>query len=189
MLDIDGILVSDDVCEVCFSCNIKKCRGACCVEGDAGAPLEDLEIGIIEDALEFIKPYMTHDGLSVVENSGVFDYDMDGHYVTPLVNERECAFVYFENGIAHCAIEKAWFEKKITFRKPVSCHLYPIRIVKSDNFEALNYHKWPICNPALIDGKRKNIPVYVFEKEAIIRKYGLAWYQKLKKEVEAKTKR
>lgn len=189
MIIIDEILVSDDLHEVCFACNLKKCKGACCVEGDAGAPLEDIEIGEIEDAMEHIKPFMTEAGSQVIENSGVFDYDMDGNYVTPLVNDCECAFVYFEDGIAHCAIEKAWFEKLITFRKPVSCHLYPIRIVKRDNFEALNYHKWEICEAALINGNREKIPVYVFEKDALIRKYGLAWYNKLKNEVERNSKR
>lgn len=185
MIIIDDILVSDQLCDVCFACNLKKCKGACCVEGDAGAPLEDIEIGEIEDALDEIKPFMTEAGRNVVEINGVFDYDAEGNYVTPLVNDRECAFVYFDDGVAHCAIEKAYFEKLIRFRKPVSCHLYPIRIVKRDNFEALNYHKWDICGAALINGKREKIPVYEFEKEALIRKYGLAWYNKLKKEAES----
>ena len=179
MIIVDNVLVSDDIKEIRFSCDLKACHGDCCVEGDAGAPLEEEEISIIEDYLEEIKPYMTREGIEVVENNGVFDYDVDGEYVTPLVNNRECAFVYFEKGIALCAIEKAWIEKKIKFRKPVSCHLYPIRLDKVGDRIAVNYHRWHICVPALQKGRQEGVPLYKYLREPLIRKFGKEWYGKL----------
>ncbi|HOW31013.1 MAG TPA: DUF3109 family protein [Bacteroidales bacterium] len=184
MIAIDNTLISDDIRDVCFICDLAKCKGACCVEGDAGAPLEEEEIAIIEDALDEIKPLMTPDGIAVVEKSGVFDYDMFGHFVTPLVHDHECAFVYFEKGIALCAIEKAFEKGLIDFRKPISCHLYPIRISGLHDFTAVNYHEWEICNAALRKGKAANTPLYIFLKEPLIRKYGEKWYNDLVKHIE-----
>ena len=106
MIVVENVIVSEDVAFVEFNCDLKSCHGDCCVEGDEGAPLEDYEIGIIEDYLDDIKPFMVEEGIKIVEKNGTFDYGMDGEYVTPLVNDRECAFVYFENGISFCAIEK-----------------------------------------------------------------------------------
>ena len=157
--------------------------GECCVQGDSGAPLEEEEIGIIEDFLDEILPYMTPDGKLAVKLKGVFDYDEDGEFVTTLVDGKECAFVYFENDIALCAIEKAYREGKIDYFKPISCHLYPIRITKYSEFEAINYHKWDICQLALIKGKEENMPIYKYLKEPLIRKYGKDWYQQLEIEV------
>ena len=121
MKKIANTLVSDDIAEVYFACNLSACHGDCCVEGDAGAPLEEEEISILEDYLDEIKPFMNKQGLEVVELTGVFDYDADGSYVTPLVNNRECAFVYKRNGINFCSIEKAYDKRKIKFQKPISC--------------------------------------------------------------------
>ncbi|MFZ4739704.1 MAG: DUF3109 family protein [Bacteroidales bacterium] len=179
MISIDNTLISDDLNEVCFVCDLKKCKGACCVEGDAGAPLDANEISILEDEIEVIKPYMTPAGIAVVEQIGVFDYDDWGNMVTPLVNHRECAFVYFENEIALCAIEKAWELKKLKFQKPISCHLYPVRVNTYTDFDAVNYQQWHICEKALINGKRLKIKVYEFLKEPLIRKYGHKWYKNL----------
>jgi hypothetical protein len=179
MIAVDKTLISDDILNVRFICDLEKCHGACCVEGDAGAPLDEEEISILEDCLDEVKPYMVPDGIEVVEKNGVFDYDMFGHFVTPLVHDKECAFVYFEEGTAFCAIEKAYREGKIPFVKPISCHLYPIRISGYKNFEALNYHEWPICDQALKKGMVNNVPLYVFLKEPLIRKYGEAWYAEL----------
>ncbi len=184
MIIVDDVLVSDEVKEIYFACNLKACHGACCVEGDAGAPLEEEEISIIEDYLEEIKPYMSKKGLEVVENGGVFDYDMDAEYVTPLVNDRECAFVYFENGMALCAIEKAWLEGKIKFQKPVSCHLYPIRVDKVGDKTAVNYNRWSICIPALNLGKEEGVPLYRYLETPLIRKFGRRWYKKLVNAIE-----
>ena len=181
MISIDNTIISDDLKEVCFACDLTKCKGACCVEGDAGAPLDAEEISILEDEIEIIKPFMTAEGIAVIEQTGVFDYDDWGNMVTPLVNQRECAFVYFKNGIALCAIEKAWELKKLKFQKPISCHLYPVRINHYNDFDAVNYQHWHICECALANGKRLNIKVYEFLKEPLIRKYGAKWYRKLVK--------
>jgi hypothetical protein len=181
MIKLDHTLISDDLKSVQFVCNLEKCKGACCVEGDAGAPLEEEEISVLEDYIDEIKPYMLEAGIREVENIGVFDYDADGKFVTPLVNGRECAFVYFENGITRCAIEKAFQEKKIPFAKPISCHLYPVRIHHLKMGDGVNYHKWHICNKALENGEKLKVPLYRFLEEALIRKYGRSWYNKLVK--------
>jgi len=185
MIAIDDTINSDDLGKVCFVCNLGICKGACCVEGDAGAPLDEQEISELEDNLDYIKPFMNQSGIEVIEQSGVFDYDSYGHYVTPLVNGIECAFVVFdEEGIAGCAIEQAWEAGKSKFRKPVSCHLYPVRISRYNDFDAVNYHQWHICRPALELGKKLNIPLYVFLKDSLIRKYGEKWYEKLCSSIE-----
>lgn len=183
MLFIDDIMVSDDLYLVKFVCPVEKCLGACCVEGDAGAPLEEEEISQIEDYTDEIMEYMIPDGIEAVKKSGVFDYDMEGAYVTPLIRGGDCAFINFTNGIAWCAIEKAYEEGKIPFRKPVSCHLYPLRLAKVGKHEAVNYHRWQICDSALRKGRKEDVPLYVFLKDALIRKYGVAWYDKLVKEI------
>lgn len=179
MIKIGQTLVSDDIIDECFICDVPVCCGACCVEGDAGAPLEEEEISILEDYLDRIKPFMTKEGIDRINYIGVFEYDQDGNYATSLINDRDCAFVYHENGIAKCAIEKAFDEGIIPFQKPISCHLYPIRITSHDMFDAVNYHQWEICEPARILGKKKKVRVYEFLKEPLIRKYGEAWYQQL----------
>ncbi len=179
MIKIDDTLVSDDLKEVFFSCHLSQCHGDCCVEGDAGAPLEEEEISVLEDYIDEIKPFMNEKGRAVVEKSGVFDYDVDGELVTPLVNDRECAFVVFEKGIAFCAIEKAWLAGKIDFQKPVSCHLYPVRVSKLKNHRAVNYEHWDICKAALIKGKEENTPLYRYLEVPLIRKFGKEWYRKL----------
>lgn len=188
MLLIDNILVSEDIADVNFVCDLKKCRGACCVEGDAGAPLEEEEIGELEASVEGIKPYLTESGRKEIDRAGVFDYDSEGDYVTPLVNGRECAFAIFdEDGVASCGIEKAFENGDTELRKPVSCHLYPVRIHQTRYHEALNYHKWTICDPACKLGEELQVPIYKFVGEALIRKYGEAWYEKLTHEIESKS--
>lgn len=179
MILIDDVLVSDELNETYFACKLSACKGDCCVQGDAGAPLDESEISILEDYVDDIKPYMDTEGLAAVESVGVFEYDADGEYVTPLVNDEECAFVYKKDGLSLCAIEKAWLEGKIKYQKPISCHLYPIRLSKVGDFTAINYHKWSICAPALINGKEKGDPLYKYLKAPIIRKFGDAWYEKL----------
>jgi hypothetical protein len=187
MIAIDDTLNSDDLYKVCFVCNLQACKGACCVEGDAGAPLDEDEISEIEDNLIYIKPFMRTEGVDAVEEMGVFDYDAYGHYVTPLINGAECAFVIFtDDGIAACAMEKAWEAGKSSFRKPVSCHLYPVRISKYNDFDAVNYHQWHICQPALEFGKKLNVPLYVFLKDSLVRKYGEKWYRELVEKIEGR---
>ena len=181
MIHLENTLISDDLMSVHFACDLAKCKGACCIEGDAGAPLEEEEISLLEDFIEEIKPFMMMEGIQEIGRTGLFDYDADGKFVTPLVNGRECAFVCFEDGIARCSIEKAFQMGKIPFPKPLSCHLYPVRIKELHGGEALNYHKWHICNKALERGMRLKMPLYLFLEEALIRRYGRNWYNKLVK--------
>lgn len=183
MLIVNDIMVSDDLYLVKFRCPIEKCKGACCVEGDAGAPLEEEEISQMEDYVEEIMEYMIPEGIDAVEKSGVFDYDVDGSFVTPLIRGGDCAFINFTRGIAWCAIQKAYEEGRIPFQKPISCHLYPVRLSRVGDREAVNYHKWQICDPALQAGKKEGLPLYAFLKEALIRRYGEQWYNKLVKEI------
>lgn len=184
MIIVDDILVSDEIKEIVFECNLPVCKGDCCVIGDAGAPLDEKEISILEDDIDDIKPYMTDRGLEVINRVGVFEYDTDGEYVTPLVDEVECSFVYFEDSISYCSIEKAYLEGKTKFQKPISCHLYPIRLSKIGPSTAINYHKWNICSSALITGKKTGTPLYKYLKIPLIRKFGKTWYDKLVKEFE-----
>jgi len=181
MIRLDNTLLSDDLRDVHFCCDLQQCKGACCVEGDAGAPLEEEEISLLEDYIETIKLFMVPKGIREVEKTGIFDYDAEGKFVTPLVNGNECCYVYLEAGIARCAIEKAFQEKAIPFPKPLSCHLYPVRIKQLRDHEAVNYHKWHICNKALENGMKLKTPLYRFLEEALIRKYGRSWYNKLVK--------
>jgi len=176
---IANTLVSEDLLERRFVCDLNACKGACCVEGDAGAPLETEEISILEDIIDEIKPFMADDGSRVVEKEGVFVVDTDGNYVTPLVENKHCAFVVFDNGIAKCAIENAFNAGKTKFKKPVSCHLYPVRITEYDEYDAVNFHEWNICKPACTCGAKLNVPVFRFLKEPLIRKYGEDWYAEL----------
>ena len=180
MLKIDNTILSFDVLEKKFFCDIQKCKGACCVLGDSGAPLEASEIDILNEIYPVIRPFMSALGVLAIESLGTSVIDSDGDHVTPLIDDKECAYAIVEKGIAICAIEKAYEAKVTTFQKPVSCHLYPIRITKYKDFEALNYHQWKICKHALDLGNKKNTPVYIFLQEPLIRKYGLPWFEQLK---------
>lgn len=179
MLIIEDIYVSDEIRDIRFCCDLQKCKGSCCIEGDAGAPLEEEEVAQLEDYIEEILPFMMDEGKEIVLKSGIFDYDEKGELVTSLIENKECLFVYYEKNIVRCAIEKAFEEGKIQFRKPISCHLYPVRILKNEEMEAVNYEKWHICQPARTKGKSENIPLYRFLEDPLTRKYGGIWYQKL----------
>lgn len=188
MIIVDKTSVSDDLYLVRFCCHLKRCLGACCVAGDAGAPLDEEEISILEDDLEYIKPFMTERGIRTIDEVGVFDYDLHGKFVTPLVNDVECAFTNFADGISYCTIEKAFFEGKTKFRKPISCHLYPVRVTRYNTFDAVNYEKWSVCKAALKLGNKEELPLYIFLKEALVRKYGEDWYNQLEKEISLRLK-
>lgn len=181
MIAIDNTLVSEDILEKKFVCDLNACKGACCVAGDSGAPLDKEELEKLDGVLDAVKPYMTKKGLKAVEKSGTYVVDGDGDYTTTLVAPgEECAFVYFdEQNIAKCAIEKAYLEKKIDWQKPISCHLYPIRIKKTKTYDAVNYDRWSVCKPACTCGEKLNVPVYKFLKTPLIRKYGNSWYKQL----------
>jgi hypothetical protein len=181
MIEIDDKIISLDIFEKKFVCDLNACKGACCIKGDSGAPLTMDEIDIIEEELENIKPYMRPEGIEVVNKTGVFYMDDDNEPVTTLVNNAECVFVFFdENNTAKCSIEKAQAEGKIAFKKPISCHLYPIRVAKLRKYEAINYNKWDICKPACECGAKLDVKVYQFLKEPIIRKWGADFFDELK---------
>ena len=179
MLQIQNTLISMDVVEKKFCCDLSKCKGACCIHGDSGAPLSEEETVLLENEYEYIKPYMRKEGVDAVEKQDIWVIDVENDNVTPLIENRECAYVIFEEGIAKCAIEKAYFDNATKFRKPVSCHLYPARTKKYRDFEAVNYDEWVICNPALKKGEEEGLYVYQFLQDSLISKYGEDWYREL----------
>lgn len=181
--------VSDDIAERQFVCNLERCKGACCVDGDSGAPLTFEETELLEELYPKIKPYLTEEGIAEIEEDGEWGIDDDDEYVTPLVKGAQCAYVTFDNsGTALCGIEKAFLDGKINFRKPISCHLYPIRITQYEEFDALNYSEWDICNAACVLGESLGVEVYKFLKEPLIRKYGEDWYKELVAQIEERKK-
>ncbi|MBA3647550.1 MAG: DUF3109 family protein [Chitinophagales bacterium] len=180
MIIIEKTIISDELIGKQFACALDKCKGACCVSGDSGAPLELDETEVLEQVFDQVKPFMSKEGINSIEKFGKWIIDSEGDLVTPLVDGvKECAYVFLDKGIAKCAIERAYYEGKIAFKKPVSCHLYPVRIKKYENYEAVNYDRWDICSPACENGRELGIPIYKFVKEALIRKYGIDWYQQL----------
>ncbi len=181
MIELDNILFSEEILEKKFVCDLSACKGACCVEGDAGAPLEEEELKVLDKAYESVKPFMRKEGIAVIENQGTCIKDpRDGEYVTPLVNNKECAYVTFDSdGTAKCSIELAHKAGKTDFLKPISCHLYPIRVKRYDSFTALNYHNWSICNAACSLGEKLNVKVYRFLKEPLVRAFGKEWFNEL----------
>ena len=183
MIIIQEKIVSDELVEEQFLCNLDACKGACCWEGDAGAPLENEELAILEDIQEAVAPFLSPAGLAAIQEEGIYTFDEeDDTFRTPLINNGPCAYMTLDQtGKAQCGIEKAWQEGKIDFRKPVSCHLYPVRITSNpkNGFEALNYDRWDICSAACEKGKQAQLPVYQFVKEALIRKYGEEFYDEL----------
>jgi len=179
MIVIDRVIISDDIKEKEFACNLKRCKGACCVEGDSGAPLESEELEILERDYDKIKSKLTKEGQNAIRNQGKYILHKKT-YKTPLINDKACAYVHYgEGGVAQCGIELAYLEGKTKFRKPVSCHLYPLRVKKYDDFEAINYDRWDICSPACELGKKMGVPLYEFVKDGLIRKYGEEFYTKL----------
>lgn len=179
MFQLGKTLVSEDVIEKEFVCNLSACKGKCCIDGEAGAPLEEEELQTLMDIYPHVKPLLRPEGVSAIEEQGLF-ITSDGEYETPLINERDCAYVIFdEKDTAKCGIEEAYNQGLIDWKKPISCHLYPVRIMEYSEFSAVNYHKWPICDDACVLGKELQVPVYKFVKEALIRKYGKDWYDEL----------
>jgi hypothetical protein len=188
MIEVKNTLVHEDVVRENFVCNLNKCKGICCIEGDSGAPLERSELAILEEIYPIIKPYMTEKGIAVIEEFGTHVKDFEGDYTTPCVDtNKECAYVIMENGITKCSIEKAYEDGKIAWKKPISCHLYPIRITNYPEFEVLHYDRWNICSPACSFGNELKVSVYQFLKEPLIRKYGAEWYQELVDKVKAES--
>ena len=184
MIEVGSVLVHQDVVKENFVCNLNKCKGACCLEGDSGAPLNADELDILNDIYPKVKPYMTPKGIQTVEKNGTYVKDFEGDYTTPCVDvNKECAYVIWEGGITKCAIEKAYDEGAINWQKPISCHLYPIRITKYPEFDVLNYDRWSICSPACSFGDELKVRVHEFLKAPLIRKYGEDWYSELEDQV------
>jgi len=186
MIEVGNVLVHEDVVRENFVCNLKKCKGACCLEGDSGAPLNNDELHILDEIYPKVKPFMTAKGIATIEQTGTYVTDFEGDYTTPCVDtNKECAYVTWENGITKCAIEKAYEYGAISWKKPLSCHLYPIRVTKYPEFDVLNYDRWSICSPACSFGNELKVHVHEFLKEPLIRKYGEEWYRELEEAVEA----
>lgn len=182
IIEIGDKLVSTELFEKEFVCNLNACKGICCVKGDDGAPLSLDEVNKLEEGLEQIKPYMTEKGKAQVEKSGVFYMDRSNEPVTTLNDGKECSFVTEgEDGIYKCTIEQAYKDGKIDFNKPMSCHLYPIRVKEYRSFTSLNYDKWPICSDACALGEELSVTVYKFLKDPLIRAYGAEFYAELER--------
>jgi len=189
MFQLDKTIVSEEILEKEFVCNLNACKGACCVDGDAGAPLEKEELVILEEILPVLKSYLRKEGLQAIEAQGLYTTNEQGEHETTLVNGADCAYViYDEKNVAMCGIEEAYNQGEIAFKKPVSCHLYPVRIKQYSEFAAVNYDKWEICDDACSLGQELGVPVYKFVKQALIRKFGKEWYSELEKVAEQKNK-
>ena len=181
MIAIDNVLVSDKVVEAQFVCDLAKCKGGCCEDGDAGAPLEKEELDRLNEVYEIVKPYLTPAGVKEIESAGRYQYDREFGWVTPTIGGKMCAYGFRDpKGVIKCGIEQAWYDGKIEWKKPVSCHLYPIKIGSTRSGEIMNYEpRETLCRPGCLNGMKLKVPVYVFLKDAIIRKYGNDFYNAL----------
>ncbi|RIA10923.1 uncharacterized protein DUF3109 [Flavobacteriaceae bacterium MAR_2010_72] len=185
MFQLGKTIVSEDIIEKDFVCNLSACKGACCIDGEAGAPLEPSETQILKEIYPKIKPFLRKEGISAIEKQGPFITTELGEFETPLIDGADCAYVIFDRkGTALCAIEEAYNQGEVNWKKPVSCHLYPVRVKDYSEFSAVNYHKWEICDDACTLGKELQVPVYKFVKQALIRKFGEDWYMELEKVAE-----
>ncbi|PQJ16066.1 DUF3109 family protein [Aureicoccus marinus] len=186
MIQIDKTLVSEDLIDQAFVCDLSRCKGACCVQGAYGAPLEEEETKKLEEIAEAVRPFLNEKGLKALDEQGPYVKGVDGDWETPLVNGEECAYTIFdEKGTALCGIEKAHQAGAIDWLKPVSCHLYPVRVTQYSSFAAVNYHRWDICDPACQLGDELQMPIYKFVKKALIRRFGEQWYAELEEAAEA----
>lgn len=180
MIEIDGKIIASDLLTEQFCCDLAVCKGECCVEGDSGAPLEIEEVDVLENEYPNYKPYMTPEGIEAVESQGFMVVDVDGDYTTPLIDGAECAYSFKENGITFCAIERAYREGKCSFLKPISCHLYPIRVKHFATGDyGLNIHRWNICKCAFDCGKREGVKLYKAMREPLVRRFGEEFYEAL----------
>lgn len=181
MIAIDNIVLSDDVVQAQFVCDLERCKGGCCVDGDCGAPLTDEEIPILSDIYPKIRSYLPEAYIAEIEKQGTHVYDDEHGAVTPTVNGGICVYAFTDNaGIVKCGIEQAWKDGVVDFKKPISCHLYPLRINSANGFDMINYEPRKVmCRPACKLGKKLEVPVYRFLKEPLIRKYGNDFYEAL----------
>ncbi|MEO1010709.1 MAG: DUF3109 family protein [Bacteroidota bacterium] len=180
MFQLGETIISEEILENHFVCDLSSCKGACCVDGESGAPLEDKETEILVDIYGQVKPFLRKEGLLAIEEQGAFVKGEDGEWETPLVGGSECAYVVFsDEGIAKCGLEEAYNKGATQWKKPVSCHLYPVRVKEYTQLTAVNYHKWQICDSACALGGKLQVPIYKFVREALIRKFGEKWYLEL----------
>jgi uncharacterized protein DUF3109 len=174
---VGNILISDDLVDAPFACNLGACAGACCVHGDSGAPLEEEERAEVEAALEVVRSRLRPEAREVIRRRGPWEESSPGYYATTCVGDAECVFVVYDGPVAKCALQKAHDEGKVDFPKPISCHLYPIRIGQLGEYETLNYEKIEICSPAVAHGNRSRMKLPNFLRHPLVRKYGESWYQ------------
>ena len=180
MFQLGKTIVSEEIIEKDFVCNLSACKGACCVDGEAGAPLEKEETKILESIYPKVKPFLRKEGIDVIEKEGTWVTSEWNEPETPLINGADCAYVIFdEKNTALCAIEEAYNSGVIEWKKPISCHLYPVRVQSYEKMVAVNYHSWSVCSDACSFGNALKIPVYQFIKAALIRKFGQAWFDAL----------
>ena len=180
MFQIGKTIVSEDLFLEEFTCNLKACKGICCVEGDSGAPLLEEEKAILENIFDTVKPYLSPQGIAAIHSQGKYVIDKEGELTTPLINGKECAYVVQDDeGTYLCGIEKAYLDKKIDWQKPVSCHLYPVRVKDFTEFMAVNYNRWDICSTACELGKQLKKPLYQYLKTPLIRRFGTDWYEEM----------
>jgi hypothetical protein len=184
MIQLGKTLISEEIIDKDFVCNLSACKGACCIDGDAGAPLEESELKILMDIYPKVKPFLRPEGIKAIEEQGLFTTS-DGEHETTLIDGKDCAYVTFdEKNTAMCGIEEAYNQGETSWKKPISCHLYPVRVEDYSEFSAVNYHKWQICDDACTLGKELQVPVYKFVKQALIRKFGEDWYGELERVAE-----
>lgn len=179
MFQLGNTIVSEEIIDNDFVCNLSACQGGCCVDGDAGAPLSKEETEILEKIYPIVKPLLRQEGIDAIEQQGTWITGEDGEYETPLIKGADCAYVIFDGPTALCGIEQAYNQGLVDWKKPISCHLYPIRIKEFSSFTAVNYHRWSICSDACTLGKELQVPVYQFLKGALVRKFGEEWYAEL----------
>ena len=190
MFQLGKTIISEDLLEKDFVCNLSACKGACCIDGDAGAPLNKEETEILDRIYPKVKPFLREEGVAVIEKEGTWITSDFGELETPLIKGADCAYVIFDDtNTALCAIEEAYNQGIIDWKKPISCHLYPVRVKEYSEFAAVNYHKWEICDDACSLGKELQVPVYKFVKQALIRKFGKDWYEALEQEAEKRKNR
>lgn len=180
MFAVDDILVSDDLLDAPFCCNLSACLGACCVKGESGAPLESEERFALEDALPAVRKYLRPEALDVIENQGVWEEVGKHDYATTCVDGAECVFVTYVGRVAKCALQMAHDEGRIDFPKPISCHLFPVRVEKLGETDALNYERVSLCTSAVRMGARRGVQLSDFLRAPLTRKYGSAWYERFR---------
>lgn len=188
MFAVDNVLISDELLDAPFCCNLQACLGGCCVHGEAGAPLERHERADLDRILPSIRHTLRPEALKVIDREGSWEEVGNGHYATTCVDGAECVFVTYDGPVAKCAIQRAHDEGAIDFPKPISCHLFPVRVASHGEMDVLNYERIGLCEPARKMGTRRSLQVADFLRVPLIRKYGATWYAKFREACELRRK-